>query len=59
VLSPGRQHGEVVIIGRSWAWFAARVRDDWHGDHGTNDSRRSDTPLGILRACWATVPWLT
>jgi len=49
----------VVIIGRSWAWFAARVRDDWHGDHGTNDSRRSDTPLGILRACWATVPWLT
>ena len=35
-------------LARSWAWFAACGLDDWHGHHGTNDSRGSDTPAGIL-----------
>ena len=33
------------------AWLAACMQDDWHGDHGTNDSRRAIPPwvfLGVL-----------
>jgi len=58
VLPPGRQHGEAVIISRSRAWSAARMRDYWHGYHGTNDSRSGDTPLGIFgllgKSAWRT-----
>jgi hypothetical protein len=40
---------EAVIISRSWAWLPARMRDDWQGYHGTNDSRREIPPRVFLR----------